>query len=76
MRWPLRWVKKSGDVCNAVACSAPLKIAERPPHLPPIKSGVDLSPRGGERGKSDPVFAARRARESRAHNVKQPIFAP
>ena len=37
--------------------------SRRGPLTSPDQVGVDLSPRGGERGEASPVFAARRARE-------------
>ena len=47
MRGPLRWARICGGVCNAVAWSAPLRLAERPPHPHSLRS-LDLSRWRGE----------------------------
>ena len=52
MRGPLRRARNYGNVCNAAAWSAPLRIAERPPHprRPDQVGGSSTSPRAAGRG--------------------------
>ena len=76
VRGPLRWARTCGGVCNAVASSAPLRIAERPPHpRPPAQvGGSSTSPRAAGRGGKPPSFSrCAFASESPHATVRKPF---
>jgi hypothetical protein len=76
MRGPLRWVRSRGGVCNAVACTAPLRIAERPPHPPPDQvGGRPLPAQRGEVNKQSRSRGRESAREccqTAMSNIRSP----
>ncbi len=68
---PLRWAQNCGNVCNAVAWSAALRIAERPPHprfaRPPPRT------RGGVKMSAPVLAGALRARAMSNSDVERPV---
>jgi hypothetical protein len=74
VRGPLRWARNCGGVCNAVACSATVRIAERPPH--PRRGAPRLLPARGEKWTCGPVLAMRLGIRALLHALRKPFQMP